>query len=175
MWTANIQNKFDSPLSGPLYVVASLRDAREGGGNMWGSDFALSGRLLHFVLPRALPWAGWLLPLRGAGGVGAHRQYTEATLLPFQGVCCTSFCPGRCPGLAGYCPFGARAGWVHIGNIRRQRFCPFRAFAARCSTQGVALGWLVIAPSGRGRDGCYNRSLPLRGICFWGVSGRGWF
>ena len=38
---------------------------------MWGSDFALSGRLLHFVLPRALPWAGWLLPLRGAGGMGA--------------------------------------------------------------------------------------------------------
>ena len=35
--------------------------------------------------------------------------------------------------------------------IRKQRFCPFRAIIAPFLTQGVALGWRLIAPSGRYR------------------------
>ena len=100
---------------------------------------------------------GWLIIApsgRGRGGLRVDIFFPRGGggLLPFQGVCCALFCPGRCPGLADYCPFGARAGWVEGRYIFPQR------------------GWRVIAISGRCLEVLFiARAAKISDFCSPGV------
>ena len=90
--------------------------------------------------PRALPWAGMLLPLRD--------EISQTAALPL-------------------CPKGAftdqprATPWVF--NAKTMRIA-LKGPDNDASTQGVALGWHVIAPSGRDPANGGFTSLPQRGI-----------